>query len=226
RDEERATGGAHRLEGGEEQGRLAHAGLPADPHEGGRDEPAAEDAVELGHAGGDPLGLGGGDVDEAEERLGRRRHRREPADDLLHERAERGASWALPEPAAGAVSALGARVLDRSLGHDSTLRTRADGFVTSSCPTKKRLLPQGAAFLSVREGRAPAASGPRSLWPHDPPAGPLDSSPFGWFRGPLHPRRVMGEKPQGGSASAPVAAGGLPRTMTFIQPAHQMEERS
>ena len=71
-DEERtAAAGGDRTEGAEEQGRLADAGLAADEDEAGRDEPAAEDAVELGHAGRDPLRLLGVDVDEAEERLRR-----------------------------------------------------------------------------------------------------------------------------------------------------------
>jgi hypothetical protein len=39
------------------------------------------------------------------------------ADDFLDERPERGAAGALSEPAAGRVSALGARELDGWLGH-------------------------------------------------------------------------------------------------------------
>src|SRR5579864_3171614 len=51
---------------------------------------------------------------------------------------------------------------------------------------KKRPPPQGAAFVSPEESRAPAASGPRSCWMDYPTAEPLDSSPYGWFRGLLH----------------------------------------
>ena len=54
----------------EQERRLADARLAADEHEAGRHEPAAEDAVELGNAGRDPLRLLGVDVDEAEERPG------------------------------------------------------------------------------------------------------------------------------------------------------------
>ena len=69
-DEERAaTGGRDRAEGAQEQGRLADARLAADEDEARGDEPAAEDAIELGHAGRDPLRLLGVDVDEPEERL-------------------------------------------------------------------------------------------------------------------------------------------------------------
>ena len=52
----------------EQQRRLADAGLAADEHERRRHEPAAEHAVELRHAGRDPLGLLGDDVDEAQRR--------------------------------------------------------------------------------------------------------------------------------------------------------------
>ena len=99
-DEERtAAAGGDRAEGAEEQGRLADAGLAADEHEARGDEPAAEDAVELGHAGRDPLRLLGVDVDEAEQRL-RGRGRLQRGRRLLDERAERVAAGALAEPAA------------------------------------------------------------------------------------------------------------------------------
>ena len=145
----------------EQQRRLAHAGLPTDEDERRGHESAAEDAVELVHPGRDPFRFFGGDVDEPQERLRRRlracatrlRYR------LLEERPERGATGALPEPAPGGVAALGARVLDSGLRHVLTLRSKADEFVTT---TKKRPPPQGAAFVSPEEIRAPAASGPRS----------------------------------------------------------------
>src|SRR5205823_8313984 len=95
-----------------------------------------EPAVELRHAGRDPVRLLRVDVDEAEQRLRRRRRRRRGR--LLDERPERVAARALPKPTAGGVTALGTRVLDRSLRHAATLRAHSDalraGFVPSFSP--------------------------------------------------------------------------------------------
>ena len=54
----------------EEERRLADPGVAGDEHEARRDEAAAEHAVELGDAGRDPLGVGGLDLDEAEQAAG------------------------------------------------------------------------------------------------------------------------------------------------------------
>ena len=51
----------------EEQRRLAHPGLATDKDEAGGDEAAAEDAIELCHAGRDASSLLDLDVDETEE---------------------------------------------------------------------------------------------------------------------------------------------------------------
>ncbi len=118
RDEQRATVAAHRLQGGEEQRRLADARLAADEHERGRHEPAAEHAVELRDAGRDPLRLLDLDVDEPQQRLRRRLGRAHLAEHLLDERPERVAARALAEPAPGRVAALRARELNRRLRHD------------------------------------------------------------------------------------------------------------
>ena len=61
-----------RRERRQQERRLPDAGLTADEHERGRHEAAAEDAIELGDPGRDPLRRLGIDVDEAQERL--RRH--------------------------------------------------------------------------------------------------------------------------------------------------------
>ena len=74
-DEQRPPLARDRAERGQQERRLADAGLAADEHERRRDEPAAEHAVELGHAGRDPVGLLGDDVDEPERRAGPRRRR-------------------------------------------------------------------------------------------------------------------------------------------------------
>ena len=62
--EQRATVARDRAERGQQQRRLADSRLAADEHERRGHEPAAEHAVELGHAGRDPVGLLGHDVDE------------------------------------------------------------------------------------------------------------------------------------------------------------------
>ena len=92
-------------------------------------EPAAENAVELGDAGRDALGL-----------VGRRRRRSERASTgraaaelrrravkLLDERPEGAAARALPEPAARCRATLGARELNGDLRHGTaSLGTRSD----------------------------------------------------------------------------------------------------
>jgi hypothetical protein len=55
RDEQRAPFLRHLGERGQQQRRLADSRLTADEDERRRHQPAAEDAVELGHAGRDPL---------------------------------------------------------------------------------------------------------------------------------------------------------------------------
>ena len=67
-DEQRLPVGAHRAQRHQQQRRLADAGLAADQHERRGNEPAAEHAVELRHAGRDPLGFLRLDVDEAQQR--------------------------------------------------------------------------------------------------------------------------------------------------------------
>ena len=142
-DEERpAPRGRDRAERREEQRRLADARLAADQDEAGGNEPAAEDAVELRHAGRDPLRLLRRDVDELQQ--GSRRRPRRRGRSLLDERAEGVAAGALAEPAARGVAALGTRVLDCGLGHAATVAAPVDGirndFVTAAagCPEAVR----------------------------------------------------------------------------------------
>ena len=116
----------HRSERAQQKRRLADAGLAADEHERGGNEPAAEHPVELGHAGPDPRGLLGLDVDEPQDRL-RRRLARRTADDVFHERAECVAAGTFPEPATGGVTAIGARVIDGRLAHRVSLGLGPDG---------------------------------------------------------------------------------------------------
>ena len=118
-------------QGHQQQRRLADAGLAADEHERGRDEPAAEHAVELGDAGRDPLGLLGLDVDEAEQGpRARGAPRRGVRPRLLDERPELAAAGAAAEPAARRVSALGAGEEGRGgLGHETSVGAAADVLV-------------------------------------------------------------------------------------------------
>jgi hypothetical protein len=127
-DEEGAAALGDRPESSQQQGGLAHARLSAYEHERRRHEPAAEDAVELGHAGGDPLRLVGLDVGEAEEGLRRGLRPGVTREDVLDERSERAAGGALAQPAPGRVTALRAGVVDGSgLGHPTIVGLRADG---------------------------------------------------------------------------------------------------
>src|SRR5206468_9042066 len=86
---------------------------------------AAEEAVELRDARGDPFGFGGFDVDEPQQGL-RRRLRRWTADDVLDRRPERVAAGALPEPPAGGVTAVGTCVISGRLGHPASLGSAHD----------------------------------------------------------------------------------------------------
>ena len=120
RDEQDPPVGAQRAERHQQERRLPDPRVAADEDEARGHEPAAENAVELGDARRDPLGVGRLDVDEAEQRPSCRlsrafRHRGDP---LLDERAPASARRALAEPLPGRVPALGAGVLDcRGLCH-------------------------------------------------------------------------------------------------------------
>ena len=102
RDEERATAGScDRPERGEQEGRLSDAGLPADEHERSRNEPTAQDTVELRDSGRDAIRIldahrpdGDGLQGDCRDALGRR------AVQLLDQAAEDTAARALAEPAA------------------------------------------------------------------------------------------------------------------------------
>src|SRR5207244_800982 len=125
-DEQTPSSRAHSGQGAEEQRRLADAGLAADEHERGGHETAAEHAVELGDTGRDALGFVGLDVDEAQERAGRRGML--TADEPLDQRSERAAARAAAEPAPGNGAALAARMLNRC-------RLRHDGSGYAQVPT-------------------------------------------------------------------------------------------
>ena len=120
-----------RLQGHEQEGRLADARIAGHEHERGRDEPAAEHAVELGHAGRDPLGVGGVDLHEAQERLtlgGRSANSgRRSESTFLDQRPPAVARRTTTEPLARRVPALRARVLNGRLRHGRTsLGRRSD----------------------------------------------------------------------------------------------------
>ena len=117
--EERATPAARdRSERAEQERRLPDARLPADEDERGGNETAAENPIELGHAGGDALGLVDRDVADRDGlRRTRRRRVRRRAVELLDEGAERAAARALSEPAPGHRAAIGAGELDGDLCH-------------------------------------------------------------------------------------------------------------
>ena len=85
--EQRAPPAARdRAERAEQERRLPDARLPADEDERGRNETAAEHAVELGDAGGDALGLVDRDVADRDGlRRTRRRRLRRRAVELLDE---------------------------------------------------------------------------------------------------------------------------------------------
>ena len=87
----------------------------------------AEHAVELRHPRRYPLRFLRLDVNEPQKRLGRRCARPRLGRLLGYERAEGAAAGTLPEPAAGAVAALLARVLDGRLPHAPSLRAPSDG---------------------------------------------------------------------------------------------------
>ena len=164
RDQERPPVGAHRLQSGEEERRLAHARLPAHEHERCGNEAAAEHSVELGHAGRDARRLLRLDVDEAQERLRRRGRARDLADHLLDEGAEGVAARALPEPAAGRVAALGAGVVDRSLCHQASLRAGPDGKCAESATFRPQKRKRRTPPHRVRLSRDPR---PRRIRPQE-----------------------------------------------------------
>ncbi len=167
RDQKHTALAAHRLERSEQERRLADAGLAADEDERRRDDAAAEHAVELGDAGGDPLRVLDLDVDEPQERLGRL-----PAPDLvpassswdlLDERAERVAARALAEPAPGRVAAVGAGKLNGRFRHQTSLRRLSDARVKPSAQLrhgKEKATRRWVAFLLRGELEAP---GPRRI---------------------------------------------------------------
>src|SRR5205085_5454810 len=112
-DEQGMSSGAHGGKSGQQERRLADTGLAADEHERRRHEAAAEHAVELLDAGGDPLGLLDLDVDEAQERF-RSRSMTQARSALFDECPKRAAARAAPEPAGRRGAALAACVLDGS----------------------------------------------------------------------------------------------------------------
>src|SRR5205823_26341 len=122
--EQRAPAAARdRGERRQEERRLPDAGLAADEDERRGNDAAAEDAVELRHAGRDALGLLDLDVDEPQDRprlagtAGPGRGGR-----LLDERPKGAAARTAAEPPGGGIAALGAGVLDRDLGHATESR--------------------------------------------------------------------------------------------------------
>src|SRR5581483_10544243 len=128
---------ADRDQRGEQEGRLADAGLAADEDERRGHEAAPEHPVELVHSRRDPPRLLDLDVDEAQRRP--RRRGLGGAEPLLGERPEGTAAGAAAEPAPAARPALGARVLDRRrLRHETRVRGAADGnregFATIAAP--------------------------------------------------------------------------------------------
>jgi hypothetical protein len=129
-DEKHAAILAERAQRHEQERRLPDPRVAAHEDEARRDEATTEDAVELRHARGNALGVGGLDLDEAKERtadcLGSGLRRRDDA--FFYERAPATASGTLPEPFPGRVPALGAGMLDRGgLCHLPILRAGPDG---------------------------------------------------------------------------------------------------
>ena len=118
-DEQRSAVAGDRRERHQQERRLPHSWLPADEHERGGDEPAAEDPVELCDAGRDPLGLLHLDVDEPQHRArsGALRSSRRRRWRLVHERPEAAAARAAAEPTPGRLTAFGAGELRSRLGH-------------------------------------------------------------------------------------------------------------
>ena len=107
RDEQNSVLGAQGAQRHEEERRLPDPGVSADKHEAGRDQPSAEDAVELGDAGGDPLGIACLHIDEPEERPACSGCRAfgHGGDPLLDEGPPASARGALAEPLPGRVPA-------------------------------------------------------------------------------------------------------------------------
>ena len=139
----------------QQQRRLADAGLAADEDERGGHEPAAEDAVELGHAGRDPLGLLGVDVDEPSSGLGRAVARATVRRLSSTSVPNVAAAGALAEPAPGRVAALGAGVVNgaRLWPCLASLRSGPDGVRDDSVTLPER---------SAAHAGTPLRSAPRS----------------------------------------------------------------
>src|SRR4029453_9697039 len=116
--------------GHEEQGGLAHAGLAADEHERRGNETTSEHSVKLRHAGWNPLGLLGLDVDESKQRPRGRSVCARRLGRLLVERPEAPTARAAAEPASGGLPALGAGVFEGALSHAKHSRPR---YGRSSC---------------------------------------------------------------------------------------------
>ena len=128
----------HGLEGHEQERGLADPGVAGDEDEARGDEAAAEHAVELGDSGRDPLGLGGLDLDEPEERPTGRLGAAHPGCGreraLLDQAPPRPARGTAAEPLPGRVPALGACVLEGRLRHRRpSLGRRSDAEATASC---------------------------------------------------------------------------------------------
>src|SRR5439155_22767199 len=143
---------AHGDQSAQQERGLADAGLTADEHERGSNEPAAEYAVELIDAGRDTLGFVDRDVDEAQERTRGRSLWCPHA--LLHQRAEGAAAGTAAEPASRDGTAFAARVLDRRcLRHDASAYAQvptAIATTSSQCgPVRYRQL--GDSDLHVSE---------------------------------------------------------------------------
>jgi hypothetical protein len=137
----------------EEEGRLADPGVARDEDEAGRDQSAAEDAVELGNAGREALRVRGLDLDETQHgtsRGGPPAARGRGRRTLLGEGAPGAAARAAPEPLPGRVPAFRARVLNRSrLRHGrSSVGPARDvtgaSYVPEASPNCVESVPRGA----------------------------------------------------------------------------------
>src|SRR6185437_10971958 len=60
-------------------------------------------------------------------------------DDVLHERPEGVAPWTLPEPPAGGITAVGARIVHCWLGHSASLGVGPDGGSVGFVSIRERL---------------------------------------------------------------------------------------
>ena len=144
-DEQRAPRLRDRAERGEQQRRLADAGLAADEDERCGHETSAEHPVELVDPGRDPGGLLGGDVNEAKQRPCLGRLGAAGRSGFLQERPERPATGAASEPPPGDGAALGTRELNgRCFRHQATVRASSDGIcvdfatIAPQLPSRRR----------------------------------------------------------------------------------------